>query len=213
MAHSITDGVRAGLPLAAPTLCFGVAFGVLAASLGWGVLAPVVMSVVVFSASAQFAAAGVLAAGGGPLVAIASGALANLRFVAFGLLAAPALRGGAVRRALEGQAVNDASLALASRDGDMSRGMLLGATVPQAAAWVGGTALGAGAGLDLDPRAAGLDVVFPAFFLALLWSGLASARARVAAAVAGVVALALIPVLPAGLPILAATVTAVAVAR
>jgi 4-azaleucine resistance transporter AzlC len=213
MPASVRDGIRAGLPLAVPTVCFGAAFGVLASSLGWGVLAPVAMSVFVFSSSAQFAAAGVLATAGGPLVAIASGALANLRFIPFGVVAAPALRGGPWRRAVEGQAVNDASLALATRDGEVSRGLLLGATVPQAVAWMGGTALGAGAGLEIDPAAAGLDVVFPAFFLALLWGALGERRAWRPAAVGGIVALALIPFAPAGLPILGATLAAVALAR
>ena len=183
----------------------------LARSLGWGVAAPIVMSVFVFSSSAQFAAAGVLAAGGGPLLAITSGTLANLRFLAFGLLVAPVLRGGALRRGAEGLAVNDASLALATRDEAVSRELLLGATVPQAVAWMGGTAIGMFAGLELDPLAAGLDAVFPAFFAALLVAQLAERPARITALVAAAATLALVPLVPAGLPVLGAIAAAFAV--
>ena len=56
-------GARASVPFALATLVLGVSFGVLARFLGWGVVAPVVFSVVAFSGSAQFAVAAVLGAG------------------------------------------------------------------------------------------------------------------------------------------------------
>ena len=60
--HSdIRDGIRAGLPFALPTLALGVSFGVLARPL-MGTVAPIVMSIVVFSGAAQFAALTVLTA-------------------------------------------------------------------------------------------------------------------------------------------------------
>ena len=52
-------GVRAGLPFALVTGTVAIAFGVLARSLGWGVLAPIVFSIITFSALAQFAVAAV----------------------------------------------------------------------------------------------------------------------------------------------------------
>jgi predicted branched-subunit amino acid permease len=51
-------------------------------------------------------------------------------------------------------------------------------------------------------------VIFPAFFLVLLAAELRSARGRLPAAVGAAVALALLPVAPAGIPILAAAVGA-----
>src|SRR3712207_8188606 len=63
-------GARAGLPFALATLVLGISFGVLARSLGWGIVAPIVFSVIAFSGSAQFAAGAVLGAGGGALAAI-----------------------------------------------------------------------------------------------------------------------------------------------
>lgn len=70
-----------------------------------------------FSGSAQFGAASILGAGGGALAALVAAVLLNSRFLPMGVAVAPELRGGAVRRAVEGQATVDASFALASRDG------------------------------------------------------------------------------------------------
>ena len=84
--------------------------------------------------------------------------------------------------------------------------ILMGATLPQYVAWVTGTAVGVFAGNVLtDPEALGLDVVFPAFFLFLLLDELRRGADFVAAAlIAAGIALALIPVSPPGIPIIAA---------
>jgi predicted branched-subunit amino acid permease len=73
-----------------------------------------------------------------------------------------------------------------------------------------GTVVGAlGANKLGDPKALGLDAVFPAFFLGLLLAeAMASRTARVVAVTGAAVALALTPVLPAGLPILIAAAAA-----
>ena len=204
--HSLRDGLRAGRPLVLPTLLLGVSFGVLARSLGWGVVAPLVCSLVVFSGSAQFAIVSVLGGGGGALPAVLAAALVNARFLPMGLALGPSLPGGRWRRALEGQAVVDASWALAAGgDGRFSRPLLFGATLPQFVAWQVGTVLGVfGGDVIGDPERLGLDAVFPAFFLALLLPELRNRRAIAAAALAAVVTLALIPVAPAGLPVVAA---------
>jgi predicted branched-subunit amino acid permease len=68
-------GVRAGLPFALVAGVVAISFGVLARSLGWGVLAPIVFSVVAFSVAAQFAVAAVLGTGGGVFTAIAAAVL------------------------------------------------------------------------------------------------------------------------------------------
>jgi len=168
------------------------------------------MSVVVFAGAAQFAALSVLAAGGGAGAAIAAGLLMNARFLPMGYAAGRAFTGRAVARAAQGQALVDASWALASRgDGTFDRGLLLGATIPQAVAWISGTTAGVFAGGALtDPRRLGLDAIFPAFYLALLVGEVRARRAATAAAVGGLVALALIPFAPGGLPVIAASAAA-----
>ena len=106
---SYLGGARPSLPFTLATLVLGISFGVLARSLGWGIVAPIVFSVIAFSGSAQFAVAAVLGAGGGALAAILAAVLINARFGPMGVTVAPYLKGGPLRRALEGQAVVDAS--------------------------------------------------------------------------------------------------------
>jgi predicted branched-subunit amino acid permease len=205
-------GVRAGLPFALVAGVVAISFGVLARSLGWGVLAPIVFSVITFSASAQFAVAAVLGAGGGVFAAIAAAVLLNARFLPMGVAVAPFLKGGPLRRALEGQAIVDTSWALASRGGGrFDREFMIGATVPQFAAWVVGTVVGVLADEVVgDVERLGLDVIFPAFFLALLVVELRSGgkRAIAAAAIAAALAAALVPFAPPGVPVLAACLAA-----
>jgi 4-azaleucine resistance transporter AzlC len=204
-------GARASVPFALATLVLGISFGVLARSLGWGIVAPIVFSVIAFSGSAQFAVAAVLGAGGGAVAAILAAVLLNARFGPMGVAVAPYLKGGPFRRALEGQAVVDASWALASRGGGrFDREFMIGATVPQGVAWIAGTAIGAVGGNFIgDPERLGLDVIFPAFFLALLAEELRGGRRAVAVAlIAAALALALVPFVPPGVPVIAACAAA-----
>lgn len=205
-------GARAALPFAMATVVLGISFGVLARSLGWGVLAPIVFSVIAFSGSAQFAVAAVLGGGGGMFTAIVAAVLLNARFLAMGVAVAPYLKGGPFRRALEGQTIVDASWALASRgEGRFDRAFMIGATAPQVAAWIGGTVIGVLAGNAVgNVERLGLDVIFPAFFMALLVDELRSGgkRAIAAAAIATVLAAVLIPFAPPGVPVIAACVAA-----
>src|SRR3712207_6731790 len=169
-------GVRAGLPFALVVGVIAISFGVLARSLGWGVLAPIVFSVMTFSVAAQFAVAMVLGAGGGVFVAIAAAALLNARFLPMGMAVAPFLKGGPLRRAVEGQTILTTSWALASRGGGrFDRAFMIGATVPQYVAWIVGTAVGVLSHLVVeDVERLGLDVIFPAFFMALVMRELRS---------------------------------------
>jgi 4-azaleucine resistance transporter AzlC len=203
-------GARASVPFVLATLVLGISFGVLARSLGWGALAPIVFSIIAFSGSAQFAVAAVLGAGGGPIAAIVAAALLNARFGPMGIAVAPYLKGGPFRRALEGQAVIDASWALANRGGGrFDREFMIGATIPQGVAWIVGTAIGVVGGNFIgDLERLGLDVIFPAFFLALLVEELRNGRAVAVALIAAALALALVPFVPPGVPVIAACVAA-----
>jgi 4-azaleucine resistance transporter AzlC len=204
------EGVRVGLPYAVAGALLGISFGVVAEPV-MGPVAPIVMSAVVFAGSAQFAATAVLAAGGGALAAIVAGILLNARYGPMGIAIAPSLRGGAVRRAAIGQTMIDFSWAAASRGGGrFDTAFMMGATLPSYPCWVAGTAIGVLAGDSIgDPEALGLDAIFPAFFLALLVEGeLRRGRPALAAALGAIVALALVPFVPAGIPIIAASAAA-----
>jgi 4-azaleucine resistance transporter AzlC len=203
---AITSGMRAGAPFAVASLLLAISFGIVARPV-MGPVAPIVMSVVVFAGSAQFAALAVLAAGGGALAAIIAGILLNLRFVPMGIAIAPWLTHGRWERAARGQALVDASWALASREGGrFDTDFLLGSTLVQYPAWVAGTVLGVfGASIIHDAKALGLDAVFPAFFLGLLVPELRKPGARLVALLGAATALLLTPLVPAGIPIIAAS--------
>ena len=207
---SLRAGLRAGLPYAIAALLLAISFGVLARPV-MGTVAPIVMSAVVFAGSAQFAALAVLAASGGAGAAIVAGILLNARYGPMGIALAASLEGGALRRAAFGQAMIDASWAMANRGGGrFDPAFMVGATLPSYPCWVGGTAIGVFAG-DLigDPESLGLDAIFPAFFLALLIEELRRGRLAVAAACIGAaIALVLTPVAPAGVPVIAACAAA-----
>src|SRR5215203_5609173 len=97
----IRSGIRVALPLIVPTLALGVSFGVLAAL-------------------------SVLLSGGAAGAAIGAGMLMNTRWLPMSFAVAPSLAGGTPRRALEAQAIVDASFVLASRaDGTFDRGVLI----------------------------------------------------------------------------------------
>lgn len=185
---------------------FGISFGLLARSARMGPLAAVVMSGTTFAGSAQFAAAGILEAGGSAAAAITAAILLNARYAAIGISVAPILGGPSWRRLVLAQLVVDESWAIAHLgNGRYDRGRLLGAGVVLYVTWVASTAVGAlGAEVLGDPEALGLDAAFPALFLALLWPQLRGARPIVAALLGAGIALALLPVAPPGVPIIAA---------
>ena len=207
---SFADGVRAGIPFGVAGGLLALSFGVVAKDAGLSAVAAIVMSAIVFAGSAQFASVAILAQGGGVGAAVAAAALMNSRFLPMGVALAPSLPGGAASRAAQGQPVVDASWALAAReDGSFDRMLLFGSSLSQYVAWVTGTAVGAIWGDALgDPKALGLDAVYPAFFVALLLVELRNRRALGAAALGSLIALALVPVAPAGVPVLVASLAA-----
>jgi 4-azaleucine resistance transporter AzlC len=200
------DGIRAGIGFAAAGGVLGISFGVVAEPL-MGSVAPIVLSAFAFAGAAQFGATAVLASGGNPVTAVAAAAMLNARFLPMGVAASTALRGTPMRRALEAQTIVDASWALAARgERGFDRELMIGATLPQYPAWVGGTAIGVFGGDALgDPAALGLDAIFPAFFLGLLAAELSRPRAVAAALIGGAIAIGLTPLLPPGLPVLLAS--------
>jgi 4-azaleucine resistance transporter AzlC len=203
-------GMRAAAPLALAVAAFGASFGILARDAGMGIVPPILMSLTTFAGSAQFAVASVLGSGGAIAAAIAAAVMLNLRYLAIGTSVAPALRGGPLRRLLEAQLVVDESWAISQRDGRVERDRLVGAGLTLLVAWCLGTVAGTlGGGALGDPSDYGLDAMFPALFLALLVGQVKTPRARVAALAGGLIALALTPVLPPGLPIVAAAAGAI----
>ena len=195
---------------------FGVAFGVACSEAGLSVWAAIGFSTLVFSGSAQFAAVSVLADGGTAVAAVTSGLLLNLRSLAFGVAMAGALKGPVWWRALTSQLMIDESTAVGSvqRTDQLRRYGYLAGGLAVFVLWNLTTILGASVLSSSEQliEDLGIDATIPAAFLALLWPRLADPAQRTIAAAGAVVALVLVPISPAGVPIIAAA-AAVVLAR
>ncbi|MDK1476424.1 AzlC family ABC transporter permease [Streptomyces sp. 549] len=189
----------------------GFAFGVTAAGAGLSLAQTCALSLLVFTGASQFALVGALAAGGGAAAAAAGALFLGLRNAFYGLRLSEVLRLPGRYRPLAAQWVIDETSAVALAQPDR-RSARLGFFVTGATLyvlWNLTTLLGSlGAGALGDPADWGLDAAGPAVFLALLAPMLDSVRARVVAALAVVLALATLPLLPAGVPVLVAALAA-----
>jgi len=203
-------GVRLGLGPAGAGFVLALSFGAEAEARGWGLGLPVLFSALAFSGSAQFTLLTALS-GGTVAAAVASAALINARYLVMSVALNDSLRGSRLSRALQAQALVDASFVFAHRDDgryDVSR--LIGASLPQWVAWVLGTAVGSltAPSPELMHRI-GLDVVFPAFFLVLALDELRRSRRAFAASLLGAgIAAALLLVTDPGYALLGGTAAA-----
>jgi 4-azaleucine resistance transporter AzlC len=199
--------VAAGVLLGLAVGVFGVSFGLIAVTAGLTPLKACAMSLLVFTGASQFAAVGVVGAGGSPVAAIASALFLGARNAAYGLTMAPILKGRLPKRLLAAQLVIDESTALAMAQDDnheRQRGFWA-AGISIYVFWNLGTLVGAfGGQLIGKPETWGLDAAFPAAFVALLIPHLRKVGGKQSALLAPLIALVLTPVLPPGIPILCA---------
>ncbi len=198
--------------MAPASVSFGIAYGILASTVGMGSLSPIVMSATTFAGSAQFAAASVLDDGGSIATAVVAAVLLNARYLAISVAIAGAFEGSRLRRLVESQLIVDESWAVAQRGGGrIDRRILVAAGLLLYPCWVGATALGVfGGGLLGNPERFGLDAAFPALFLALLVTVVKTRREIAAAIAGGGVALALLPFARPGVPVIAASAVCLA---
>ncbi|WP_051779721.1 AzlC family ABC transporter permease [Streptomyces sp. 3211] len=189
----------------------GFAFGVTAAGAGISTLQACVLSLLVFTGASQFALVGALAAGGNPFTAAAGAFFLGTRNAFYGLRLSQLLKLPRAVRPLAAHWVIDETTAVALAQPDR-KSARLGFTVTGLtlyALWNLTTLLGAlGAEAIGDTRAWGLDAAGPAVFLALLAPMLKTSTERAVAALALVLGLGFLPVLPAGVPVLIAALAA-----
>jgi predicted branched-subunit amino acid permease len=187
---------------------YGCAFGLASVAAGLSVLQTCLLSLVAFTGGSQFAVVGILAGGGSPAAALTSGLLLGARNTLYAMRLAPLLRVRGPRRLLAALGTIDESTAMAvgQPDDDAARtafwwtfgGVFVTWNLTTLAGAAGASALG-------DPTRFGLDAVVPAAFLALLAPRLRAGQVeRAVAGCAAVIAVALIPITPPGVPVLAA---------
>jgi 4-azaleucine resistance transporter AzlC len=207
---------RDSLSIGVATGVYAVSFGVLSVAAGFSVAQTCVMSLVAFTGASQFTFVSVMGAGGGAVGALPPAVLLAARNGIYALSLGGVLRRQGWRRAVDAHLVIDESTAMAHAQDDPGarrRGFLLTA-LAIFACWNLGTLAGALAGGVLgDPKALGLDAIFPAVFLALLVPQLRT-RAVARGALAGAaIALVLVPFTPAGVPVMASALAALPLLR
>lgn len=198
---------REGLFLAIAVGVVGLTFGVLADAAGLALAQIIAMSALVFTGASQFAAVSVIDGGGSGGAAVGSAMLLAARNALYGPVVGRLLPTRAVPRAIGAHLTIDETTAMASVQVD-------DATASDAFWWtgiwlwslwnlgsIGGALLGAVIG---EPETWGLDAAFPAAFVALLAPHLQTSPGRVAAFLGAGIAIATVPVAPAGVPLLLA---------
>jgi len=182
-------------------------FGVLADAAGFDLPRIVVLSALVFTGASQFAAVSVVDSGGSGTAALGSALLIATRNALYGPVIARFLPRRILIRGLGAHFVLDETTAMASaqRDDREAAGAFWFTGVLLWTLWNIGTVVGALLGAALgDPEKWGLDAAFPASFVALLAPHVRSRPGQVAAFAGAVIAIATLPVTPAGVPLLLA---------
>ena len=203
--------IRDGLAVGIATGAYGISFGAVSVAAGLGILQTCALSLLVFTGASQFALVGVIASGGAPLSGALTALLLGSRNTLYGLRLAPLLDWRGWRRVTASHLLIDESTAMsvnrettaAARVGFLSTGVAV--FVFWNLATLGGALAGTALG---DPRTYGLDAAVGGAFLALLWPRLHNWLNRVVAVVAVALALGLVPITPAGVPVLAAAAVA-----
>jgi 4-azaleucine resistance transporter AzlC len=188
-----------------------MAYGAVAVGSGLSVAQAMVLSLVLFSGASQFAFVGVIASGGSGFAAIPAALLLGVRNAFYGVPISQILQPRGWRRLGTAHFVIDETTAMAvgqptrpaQRYAFWATGLIL---FPL---WQLGSLTGALVGTAIDPADFGLEAAAPAVFLALLWPALRRRDGRLVALAGAVVALTLVPVAPAGVPVIAAAAVAV----
>ena len=214
MARSQVETMSLGVGIA--TGLYGISFGALAVAAGLEIWQAQLLSILMFSGGSQFAFIGVVASGGLASLpaAIASAWLLGIRNGFYALQMKPLLGVLGWKTPIAAQLNIDETTGVATAQSNLAdtrKGFwLTGLSV--FVFWNLLTFAGALLGESIgDPSAYGLDAAAAAAFLGLLWPRLRSLQPIAVAVAAGVIAVVLSPMLPAGLPILIAALSAVVV--
>ncbi|HUZ86596.1 MAG TPA: AzlC family ABC transporter permease [Candidatus Baltobacterales bacterium] len=197
--------VRDALGIGSATGAYALSFGAISTTAGLSLLQTCALSALMFTGASQFALVGVVGAGGSVWAGAATAALLGSRNALYGLRLASLLEARGWKRPAASHFVIDETTAMAiARDtAPMSRYAFWATGFSVFAFWNLGTLIGALATHALpDPKVLGFDAAPPAAFLALLAPRIRAREPLAIALASGLVALLLLPFLPAGGPLL-----------
>lgn len=175
-AFGFRRGFIRALPIGAGVFVWGLTFGLMAREAGLSALESTLMSVLVYSGTAQAATVGGLGtgveAGAGIVAAMATVLMLNARYLLYGASLRPWLgQAGPAQAYAALWFLGDANWAMSTKahaDGEADAAFILGSGVSMYLPWVAGTSLGAVAGNWIaDPRMLGVDFLLVAFCFAM----------------------------------------------
>jgi predicted branched-subunit amino acid permease len=193
---------------------FGLSFGAVSVETHLNLAQVCFLSLVLFSGASQFALVSIIGGGGSLFSAVGTALLLGTRNGLYGARINALLRPRGWRRFAMAEITVDEPTAMAVAEASSGyAAMAFWCTALTVyALWNASTILGALVGNALgSPATTGLDVAGPAAFTALLGPRLTTTRMRLLALGSGAVALATVPFVPIGAPILIGGLTAVAV--
>jgi 4-azaleucine resistance transporter AzlC len=210
-------GLKLGFPILLGYVPVGAAFGILAEGLGFTPLQAVVCSATALAGAGQFIGLALMKSGATVAAVIAATTIVNLRYVLFGAAISPHISrvpiGG---QALLAFSLTDETFAVNIDDhrrGSADAWSMAGVGAIAWTGWVAGTGMGAlAAGLIGDPTRWGVQFAMPAMFTALLVAQAEDRRHIVVGALAGVLTIAFMMVLPGRWYVVATPMIAAAVA-
>jgi predicted branched-subunit amino acid permease len=206
MSPSRRTTVRDIVLVCAADAILSVSYGATSVAGGLPPWVPIAMSLIVFSGGAQIAATSIVLAGGNPFAAIAAGALLNTRLLPYGFTVADITDRNWFTRVAGAYLTTDETVAFALRQDspERRRHAFWTSGIGLYTSWNVATVAGTIAGTMIKNTGTfGLDATFPAMMLALALPAITSRRIAAAAGTGAVAAVALTPLLPAGLPVLA----------
>ena len=189
---------------------FAISFGVLCVNAGGSVPKAMTMSLLVFTGASQFSAVSVIAAGGTAVSAVVGALLLGSRNAIYGVAVAPWLPGSLKYRVAAAQFTIDETtgMTLVQNSPERKRRAFWVTAASIYGFWNVGTLIGALVGNSFDTQKYGLDVAFPAAFVAMVAPLLATRKAQLAGIGGAVVCFATTPFVPIGAPIVMSAVVA-----
>ncbi|MEQ4530118.1 MAG: AzlC family ABC transporter permease [Mixta sp.] len=182
----------------------GLSYGSLAIAEGFPFWVPMLLSIFVLAGASEFMFIGIIAGGGSVFTAAAAGLLVNARHLPFGI-AVKDLVGQKRLSWLGCHIMNDESVVfgISQRKWFQRKAAYWLCGLGIAVSWPLSVMLGAVIGHWIpDTRAIGLDAVFPAILIALIIPALKKRRVAIPAAAGTALALATVPLVPVGMPVL-----------
>lgn len=211
----LRDAIGIGIGVAT----YGLSFGALGTATGLSLIETQLLSLLMFTGGSQFALVGTFAAGGGAISAISAASLLGVRNLAYAVRNNAMLQVRGWRKILGAQLTIDESTAMAlghekGVDGLSGAKFAFWSTgISVFVFWNIATLLGAVAVSFVgDPNTYGLDAAIGAGFIALLWPQIKDKFTFFVAVISSIVAIAAIPLLQPGLPILLAGFVAALIA-